>query len=202
METPLVILYTYGIGGDLDLLPRLYTFLRTLRAEHTSRVLLLDAGDSCDPDVWHCDVTGGRSTLIVLDAMGYDAANVEGILDDESRAKLVEQVRVELVDAAHIWRDEDLLVTNTASDEASALQIVLSVGETTRFDNGTLYLKQIAKGQVGIVHWDAALITSDVLAMPPDTQSDGTIAGAVDFVVGEARYYARKRQPKNGAISE
>ncbi len=105
----LSILYTANIRGDLALLPRLYTFLKSLQAdlrqfapEDESEVmlcavqprpvqtLLLDLGDSCAPDVWHCAATGGRSTLIALDAMGYHAANVTGDDDNIASAKIIE----------------------------------------------------------------------------------------------------------------
>ena len=103
METPLVLLYTANIRGDLNLLPRLYTFIRVLQRDQTDAIydVLVDLGQSCAPDMWHCDVTQGRSTLLVLDAMGYDAANVADSLTPENREKFAEQVAVNLVDAKH-----------------------------------------------------------------------------------------------------
>ena len=101
METPLTILYTHDLRGDLDALPRLYSFLRQLKAHYASeevvqvcaldpaqppgRILLLDLGESCAPEVWHCQVSGGRSTLVVLDGMGYDAARVDDAADRSRR---------------------------------------------------------------------------------------------------------------------
>src|SRR5688572_29658141 len=114
MTTPLSILYTQDIRGDLDLLPRLYTFLRQIRQQAQRfedeadvmvcqvqppdrRILLLDVGGSCAADVWHCEATQGRSTLIVLDAMGYNAAGVAGQLDTEGREKLAAAAQLALV---------------------------------------------------------------------------------------------------------
>lgn len=94
----LTILYTAKIRGDLTLLPRLYTFLQKLKAEAQHPVLLLDLGESCVDDVWHCAATGGRSTLVVLDGMGYHAANVTGFLEASQRDKLRTSLTTAMVD--------------------------------------------------------------------------------------------------------
>ena len=103
MEKPLTLFYTANVRGQLDLLPRLHTFLRQLKAQPVDdeftvmlcaveplqrQFLLLDLGAACADDVWHCAVTGGRSALIVMDAMGYQAANVSGYLTAEARTRL------------------------------------------------------------------------------------------------------------------
>lgn len=111
MEESLVLLYTGSIRGDLDMLPRLHTFIRSLRrtdAIHGVPTILVDVGGSCVLEVWHCAVTQGRSTLTVLDAMGYHAANVSGVLTPDSREKLVEQVSIGLVDAAHPYEAQGI----------------------------------------------------------------------------------------------
>ncbi len=79
MEKPLslTLRYSAGIGGDLALLPRMFTLIQQLRARANQPALLLDLGGTCADSVWHCRATGGRSALIVLDGMGYHAANVE-----------------------------------------------------------------------------------------------------------------------------
>ena len=101
MDEPLslTLLYSGEIAGDLALLPRLYTFLQRLHPPQQQPTLLLDLGGSCANSAWHCRETGGRSTLIVLDGMGYHAANVAGALDREGRDKLAENVTMGLVDA-------------------------------------------------------------------------------------------------------
>ena len=88
MKQTLTILYTANLRGNLDLMPRLHTFLRRVRQDFNGRVLKLDAGNACDSTVWHCAATGGRSALLVLDAMGFTAANVSGVLSAEGRARL------------------------------------------------------------------------------------------------------------------
>ena len=140
----LSILYTAGIRGDLDTLPRLFTFIKELRRDITRfrpedeevmlcavqppevRTLLLDLGDSCAPDVWHCAATDGRSTLIALDAMGYTAANVSGQITPASRAKLDENLlAMALVDDEHPWESDSLLVTCGATCWVARCQIAL-----------------------------------------------------------------------------
>src|SRR4029453_1362356 len=82
-----------------------------------ARTLLLDLGDSCAADVWHCAATGGRSTLIALDAMGYHAANVSGLLSPESRAKLAENLmEMALVDTEHPREIEGVMLSTLSPD--------------------------------------------------------------------------------------
>jgi hypothetical protein len=128
MEASLTILYTGNLRGDLALLPRVYSFIKQLRAHYsaeavtlcpddpapanpTGKILLLDLGDSCAPDVWHCAVTGGRSMLVVLDSMGYDAANVSGFLASDARGKLGDLLHVALVDDAYPHEIDDIVIT-------------------------------------------------------------------------------------------
>src|SRR5690606_1109253 len=118
---------------DLPLLPRMYSFIKPLRAHYSEesetlcegdpapanplgKVLLLQLGDSCSPDVWHCEVTGGRSTLAVLDGMGYDAADVHGVRADDAREKLGDMLRLALVAESHEWKREGIVVTSTPSE--------------------------------------------------------------------------------------
>lgn len=204
---PLVILYTANIRGDLALLPRLYTLIRRLKAApYEGRRLLLDLGDSCAPDAWHCQATGGRSTLIVLDAMGYDAVNVSGFLTAEGREKLEGQVSVALIDHAHTWQDNGMYVTNgTRRGEAPGrpyhTHIVLTPATSTHIEGSTIYLASVNAGQVGMAQIGGSgngkpvLLASDVFDLPATTPPDPTIAAAVEFVESEARYLQRKRGP-------
>ncbi|MCB9450083.1 MAG: hypothetical protein H6672_01520 [Anaerolineaceae bacterium] len=227
MEEPLTILYTANLGGSLERLPRMHTFLRELKnlppADEPDvllcavepvarRILLLDAGDSCAPEVWHCAATGGRSTLIVLDAMGYDAANVSGILTAESRARLdTNYLGMALVDKSHPWQSEGVMVIcgdekkssspATAPQREGRLRIVLSasqtqiVGEGLRTSpTGDVYLLPVAALQVGVIHiaWEnhvPVIRAWTTLEMPPSTPPDPTISAAVEFVLAEARRY-------------
>jgi len=220
----LSILYTANIRGNLELLPRLYTFIRSLHQDMLRfrpededdvllcpvqpppmRTLLLDLGDSCAPDVWHCAATGGRSTLIVLDAMGYHAANVTGILSAEGRAKLTANVMgMALVDAEHPWDNDGVLITTDAFTHHASrithdfnLHIVLTPVHTTRLAMHTLYLGHVEAGQVGTAYIgggdsDPALLADAIFDLPPAAPPDATISGTVEFVTHEARRYAHK----------
>ena len=186
MHSRLTILYTHNLRGDLDRLPRIYNVLRSLKGE--GRTLLVDLGESCDPDVWHCTATDGRSVLIALDGMGFHAANITGVLSAESREKLSEQVSLEL------------LAENTPFvDESSGITINLSAQEKTTFADGVLSLQHIQTAQIG-----EAILTDDPLSLhsatvhdvPPTTPKDPTIAGVVDFILGEARFFQKRQSDK------
>ena len=226
----LSILYTANIRGDLTLLPRLYTFIRSLQADirrfepedeaevmlcavqpKPLQTLLLDLGDSCADDVWHCAATGGRSTLIGLDAMGYHAANVTGILLPESRDKLAANVMsMGLVDSEHPWQLNNLYMTALSGQEigdsytqhsalsTQPLHISLTPAITTRLALNTLHLARVETGQVGTAYIGGMdsqpnLLADAVFDLPADTPPDPTISGTVDFVTNEARFFSRKR---------
>lgn len=205
MITQLDILYTENIGGDLDLLPPLYTFMRDLAAQRgLHKPLWLDLGRSCLPSVWPCALTGGRSTLVVLDAMGYHAANVVDALDPTARPKLEPHVRIGLVDAAHTWvydvppdRDEGIIACWRPADAPPRrLQIVLDPAPRTHLDANTLYLASVPKGVVGMARLLATdpprLLTAETHPLPTATPPHPVIVGTVDFVRAEARYYERQ----------
>jgi hypothetical protein len=219
MPNPLHILYTSNLHGDLDLLPRLHTFMRHLKSlpiddedevmicavqPQTPRVILLDLGHACAPDVWHCTATDGRSTLIALDAMGYQAANVTDALTPESRIRLRDNLLgMALVDAANGWHHEDLLFTVRREGSQSLpvspyppLNINLMPASTTQIASNTLYLADIRTGQVGTAQVSfltglPRLIAHSVFDVPTNTAPDPTIAATVDFVRSEARFYSR-----------
>ena len=198
----LTIFYTANLRGDLALLPRLYTFLRQLQRQHTGRAVLLDAGAACDEAAWHCAATGGRSALLVLDAMGYDAANVCGFLSSEGRARLAGNLmRMMILCEGETWARDDVVVTTTdqPAPQPHALHIVLNSHPTLRMEHNRLYLASVQAGQVGIVQvGDAAdngrltILHQEIAAMPASALPDPTIAGTVDFVLDEARYYRRR----------
>ena len=195
MAQPLTILHTGNLRGDLAILPRLHTFLRRLDTDGDT--LLLDTGGACSDAVWHCRATGGRSMLLALDAMGYQAANVDGALDENEREKLAGQVTLGLVDGAHDWRtrDSEILVSLAPGRSAYRLRICLRAVETTRLDENTLRLCKVEKGQVGIARVDIAnsrLINTDIHIMPPSAPPNPSIAGAVEFIESEARYFRHR----------
>ena len=189
MPEPLTLLYSAHLRGDLALLPRLYTFLHQLGPVD----LLLDLGDACEESVWHCAATGGRSTLHVLDAMGYHAANVSAYLSAEGRAKLQAQpLGIALLASGESWQRDSLFISTDDSppDTPHDLHIVLQPAAATRLENQTLHLAAVPGGSVGLVRLDTQTIVEQaVLPLPATTLPDPTIAATVDFVLGEARYY-------------
>ena len=207
MEKPLslTLLYTANIGGDLELLPRLYTFLQQLKPAARQGTLLLDLGGSCADSAWHCRETGGRSTLIVLDGMGFHAANVEGLLDRENHDKLAAQVTMGLVDETRDWRyhvppvrDSSIRAALQPRDESARLQIHLAPSGFSRIEGKIVYLQDVSPGQVGETVVDLraepSLRSSCVHQMPADTPPNPSIAGTVEFVEAEARLLARKKR--------
>ena len=204
MEEPLSLLYTANIAGDLALLPRLFTFIQQLKAGAPRPALLFDLGGSRSDAVWHCRETGGRSTLIALDGMGCDAANVADALDREARDKLAEIVTMGLVDETRCWRFQPppdgmpiVRAALDAMDEADCLQIVLAPAAATRLEGRALFLRGVDKGEVGMARLDLRggprLVSARIHAMPPDTPPNPGIAGMVEFIEAEARLLARKR---------
>ncbi len=226
METPLTILYTHGLRGDLEALPKLYNFLRQMRAYYSSeeivqvcaldpsqppgRTLLLDLGENCAPEVWHCQASGGRSTLVVLDGMGFDAARAEDAAGKQ--AKMGGSVRLKLVDDATPLEIEDVLIASSNHRRGDlpgrpyTLQIVLTPADATHLDGDTLYLAAInGSQQIGaaqltreISRW--RLVAHAIHDLPRRTLPDPTIAAAVEFVISEARY-AQKRKSSDGEHS-
>jgi hypothetical protein len=221
VEASLTVLYTGSLRGDLTLLPRLFSFIRQLRAHYSEeavvlcpddpapanprgRVLLLDLGDSCTPDVWHCQVTGGRSTLVALDSMGYDAANVTGFLAPDGRSKLGDMVRMALVDDEHPAQIGDVTVqcrsgSATRPYEAANVTILIDSADNTSFEDNRLSLAHVNAGQVGVGRLCTKktpyeLEEHTIFDLPRQTQPDPTIAGVVDFVISEAKYTQKRRQ--------
>lgn len=205
MEKPLslTILYTSNLRGDIALLPRLFTLLGRLKAPSVGATLVFDLGRACDETAWHCRETGGRSMLILLDGMGYHAANVDGELDDADREKLGAQVTMTLIDETHSGqfrlpaRDDPLIVAAHPDAREQRFQIVLAPNERTKIEHNALRLQDISGGQIGAVRVTLApaphIAAVDIHDLPGDTPPNPTIAGAVEFVEAEARLFQRKR---------
>lgn len=196
----LTVLYTAGIGGQLERLPALYAFMQQLRLGRGASVLL-DLGDQCAPDIWHCAATEERSTLIVLDGMGYHAAHTTS-LPERSRQQLVGVCTMALVDEQHQWRydvpplrDEGIIVSSLPSPSFT-LNIVLTPTDQTLLEGNTLFLGRLAPFVVGVV--TVQLVSMQVSAseqhpLPADVRPDPTILAAIDFVLAEARYVQSRR---------
>ena len=206
MEKPLslTLLYTSKIRGNIRMLPRLYTLIRRLKPAGRQGILLLDLGQACADDVWHCRLTQGRSTLIVLDGMGYHAANVAGTFDPASRRKAAAQMTMALVDDSQDWHyqippvsDRSIIAAVQPKDRRARLQICLSADDATAVQDNILYLGDVGAGQIGCVRLDlhpAPRITaSRIHDLPPDTPPNPSLAATVEFVESEARYLQKKR---------
>ena len=73
-------------------------------------------------------------------------------------------------------------------------QIVITAAEKTAFENNTLKLQAIDRGQIGIVRLDGDTIQHEVRAMPTDTLPDQIIIGVVDLVLGEVRHFKKRSE--------
>lgn len=214
MDAPLSILYTHDLRGDLEMLPRLYTFIKQLRAQAqrfeddsdvmvcqvqppARRTLLVDVGNCCAGNVWHCNITGGRSMVIALDAMGYDAVMTAGMLFPTSREQLEATVQQRLVYAGHPVERGGVIFAFAPLRDVSGLQLVMQPRAEAALEGTLLYPAALRAGQVGILHLTPSgglrLSAHHVFDLPPNTRPDPTIAGAVDFVLGEARHYQKKQ---------
>jgi hypothetical protein len=197
----LTILYTANLRGELAYLPRLYTFLKTLRGEfegEDARVVLVDLGASCAPEVWHCAVTGGRSTLIVLDGMGYTAANATALSADDFD-KLNGTIALKLVTSFQGCSTEEVLfgITPLHEYEDERLFVSLLPADATALHAGTLRLRGVNSREVGVAHLRFSgatpqLHSAEVRVVPGKTPPDATISGVVDFVISEARYLQKR----------
>jgi hypothetical protein len=207
MTDRITILYTQNIRGQLYMLPRLATLIKRLRRERGPVQMLIDLGNSCADSAYICRVTGGRASVIMLDAMGYDAVNVSGFLPDDEREKLLANyLSVALVDEHHTFERAGVLV---AAKAAAALRYRLHIALATSPETHlmpeaalgyiyTLHLRTLQATEVGSVtlgvsETDVDLLGAAVHALAPNTLPDPTIAGTLDFVQAEANQYARKQ---------
>jgi hypothetical protein len=197
VEAPLTILYTGGLRGDLELLPRLFTFIRQLKAAESGRVLLIDAGEACLPIVWHCDGTGGRSMLVALDSMGYDAVYAE--LSEADRARLSSRAQVAAVDQAHPAHFDGISVS-VRRDPNARLTVLLPMGVKTILEGDVLRLARLDAGEVGRIRLSADQaaspfrLASKVLPLPPQTPPDSTISGMIAFIKSEVKLAMRRHK--------
>lgn len=200
LDSPLHILYTGGLRGDLKRLPSLFTFLRErARTGDGARLLLLDTGGRCAPEVWHCAATAGRSMLIALDGMGFHAALEDG-LSAESRERLRENwLGLALVSAAKPFVQDGIAVCDTSSrlPEGAALGIALAPAANTHLEGRWLHLAAVEGAVLGEASLTfaagvPALATCALYPLPSAVLPDPTLAGTITFIEGEARRYASR----------
>ena len=208
MEQSLTIFYTANIRGDLQQLPLLYTYYQILLHEKIAtyehsiyKPLLLDLGNFCDDSVWHCQVTKGRSTLMVMDAMGYHAVNIDNTFQGTERTKTEQLVQIGLVDDTQEWvydiagiRDNRIFaVTSPLKAPTMGIQIVLTPKATTQLDGEVLHLQSVTPSQIGFVQvqlgQSPTVIDHQIFDLPINTPPNPTIIASVNFVEDEARFY-------------
>ena len=203
----IAVMYTYNLKGGLDILPKLYTFLRELKTPYSSgelgetTVIVLDLGNTCSADAWHCDVTDNRSMVIALDGMGFTAVNVQDQLGAGSRAKLEDQVTLALVDDSNPFMYISKIAIETQQggfflpSTQPDLSINLTPQDKTILEQNRLSLTKIEGKQIGVAVVNGSpykLTHTSTHDLPQDTNPDPTIAGVVDFIISEARYLQKR----------
>lgn len=182
------VFVTANIQGELDMLPRLYTALRGMKESAPGKVLLMDTGRAWAADSWVCKATENRAPYIALDAMGFDAAFADG-LSPTAFDKASAQVQMQLiVPGAQFYFALDAVGLNFMPDEsASQASMQSSQVRLPMPSQGTIHhLSLDVSGQT--------IAQQKTIPIPDAILPDPTIAGAVDFIVSEARYYQKKRE--------
>lgn len=194
------LLFTQNLQGDLRFLPRLARVLMQLRIEDR-RSYTVDLGNSCTPGVWHCEATEGRSMLIALDGLNYNAANADG-LAEHARPQLSRSlVSLKAVNGGHPdWIERVALVTSLPDEPISGAEMTLVVKPhlAARVTDTVIEFPAVERYRVGRlrVRTDTApfeLIGVEMFDVPLSTPPDPVISGMVDFIEGEARHYQKRK---------
>jgi hypothetical protein len=194
------LLFTQNLHGDLRFLPRLSRVLMHLRIEDR-RSYTVDLGNSCAPDVWHCEATDGRSMLIALDGINYSAANAEG-LTEQARPQLSRSlVTLKAVNAAHPdWIERVALVTAPPDEPIPGAEMTLVVKPSleARVTGNVIEFPAVERYRIGRlrVRIDTVpfeLVSVETFDVPPTTPPDPVVSGMIDFIEGEARHYQKRK---------
>jgi hypothetical protein len=196
-QVTLTVLYTAALRGDLGLLPRLASLMRHHAAlPGAGRVVRLDLGGACHAASWHCAATDGRSMLLALDAIGYDAARTDGYLSEAGRAHLLamgDSLHIALMGDAGHWR----VAPSQAGQPPLAIALTPADAGTHILD-GVLHLSAVGGGQLGLARcavekdqWTVSF--TGVFHVRTDTPPDTSIAGIVDLIAAEARAAQKRR---------
>jgi hypothetical protein len=206
------LLATAHLHGDLARLPRLFTLIQRERAAAGGVSFLLDLGDSCALDVWLCRATQGRAPLMVLDAMGYDAALVGGPeavpIPVPSLLRLRELITMPVIPwgrAASLTRKGITLGLATGEavlpGDRPGFRVDRSSDALPESGAATVMLGDVPPGHLARVDvaWpDWTVTAARLVALAPDTPPDPTILATVEFVQDEARDYARRQGGVSG----
>ena len=208
MAESLTVFYTQNLRGNFSLAACLGRWLRDLRSQYAAgmRTLLLDLGAASDIKSWHYQLTAGRSTLFVLDALGYHAINASGTLTGTLSPAIRAAYRLAILTPDCDWWDErgESKVHCTVSElhhqsEESALEISLIPAAKTQLASGFLRLSHLPAGSVGRVQLrlqenNVEMVEQEVHPLPDDILPEPSISATVDFVLSEA--YQLANRPK------
>lgn len=207
MAESLTVFYTQNLRGNFSLAAYLGRWLRGLRSQYAAgmRTLLLDLGAASDPTSWHHQLTAGRSTLFVLDALGYHAINASGTLIAGTLSPAIRTAyRLAILSPDCDWWDErgEFKVHCTVSElphqsETTALEISLTPAAETQLASGFLRLSHLPAGSVGRVQLrlqenNAEMVEQEVHPLPDDILPEPSISATVDFVLSEAHQLANR----------
>ena len=209
MAESLTLLYTQDLGGDFNQAAQLGRWLREIRASFArgKRVLLLDLGNASAEDSWHHRLTGGRSTLFVLDALGFHAVNACGTVHGVISPALQEGFRMAILGPGGEFCDERgerpirCVVGPAPTRKAGeALCLSLSPAAETQLSDGVLSLERVPGGCVGRLElWlgdsGAQILESAVHPLPPRLQPEPSITATIELVLAEARQLMNRQQP-------
>ena len=186
------VLVTANIQGELDMLPRLYTAIRRIKDSIDGTVLLIDTGRAWSPNSWICRATENRAPYIALDAMGYDAAVADGLSPQEFD-KVSAQVQMQLVVPG--------VQFNFASNAVGLSFVPDESAETVSIQSARVRLPLPSQGAILHLKLENQTIAQQhTISITDTTPPDPTIAGAVEFIVSEARYYQKKRDTPHESI--
>lgn len=194
------LLFTQNLQGDLRFLPRLSRVLMQLRIEDR-RSYTLDLGNSCTPGVWHCEATDGRSMLIALDGLNYNAANAEGLADHARPHLSRSLVSLKAVNAGHPDWIERVALVSSAPDgpiPGAEMTLVVKPNLEARVTDTVIEFPAVERYRIGRlrVRVDTVpfeLVSVEMFDVPPTTPPDPVISGMIDFIEGEARHYQKRK---------
>lgn|GEM_PF-703019 len=214
----LTILYTYGLHGRLDALPRLYTLIKRVRSSESNPVILLDLGESCRRELWLCEVTTGRAMLVALDAMGYDAFYIapadplytDALTFGKLRATILtpllsdcsaDSASLLLTKHGHAGQSLSVQITTMLIDHQTAsadltVQIAPDHAESVSVDiarrtlllTGNSQNDDILLGRLAIDFAPFRIAQHERIKLSTDESPDATLSSVVEFVESEARY--------------
>lgn len=208
MAESLTVLYTQHLRGNFILAAHIGRWLQELRRQFASGMstLLLDLGDASDPQSWHHRLTAGRSTLFILDAMGYHAINANGTIDTNLTPAIRAGYRLSILSPDCDWMDDRSqgVIRCTVAERSElakgeTLGIQLNAARQTVLDAGFLRLSEVPAATVGRVQLRlpgpaAEIVDQATHPLPEHILPEPSISATVDFVLSEAYQLAHRQE--------